>query len=163
MPPVQAVAIYTIFGKSKEQLQITDAKLLIFWYSRLMDKDISRKLVDCILKYSEVQLFMLFGSRARAEANETSDWDFGYVATREFDSTALYSDLILLLSTEKVDLVNLSRVNGLLRFRAARDGKVVFERTKGEYEKFWLQAVHFWCDAGPIIRAEYEALLRRIA
>jgi predicted nucleotidyltransferase len=128
-----------------------------------MDKDVANKIICCAKKYPEIELIMLFGSQARGEAEESSDWDLGYIAAKNFDSTALYTDLILALRTDKVDLVNLSKANGLLRYRVTKDGKAVYEKRDGEYEKFWLQAVDFWCDAGPIIRAEYEALLRRIA
>lgn len=127
-----------------------------------MDKDTTQKLADIIKKYPELQLLMLFGSRARQDAQENSDWDFGFLASKNFDSLSFYSDLSLLLRTDKLDLVDLSRANGLLRFRAARDGIALYQKTNQEYEKFWLQAVNFWCDAGPIIRTEYEALLRRL-
>ena len=127
-----------------------------------MDKYLSKSILDCIEKYPELQLLLLIGSRARGEETAQSDWDFGFIATQGFDSTPFYTDLVLLLKTDKVDLVDLSRANGLLRFRASRDGVLLFEKTRGEYEKFWLQAVHFWCDAGPLIRAEYDAILRSL-
>jgi predicted nucleotidyltransferase len=110
-------------------------------------------------RYPSLQLVLLFGSRARGDAQASSDWDFGYIANSHFDPLAFYSELVLQLGTENVDLVDLQRANGLLRFRAAQDGKVIFEKTDGVYEKFWLQAVHFWCDAGPLLRREYDALL----
>jgi len=112
-------------------------------------------------RYPSLKLLLLFGSRARNDATESSDWDFGYIADRDFDSVPLLTDLVLHFGTDRVDLVDLTRANGLLRFRAAQDGKVLFEKESGAYEKFWLQAVHFWCDAGPIIEREYEALLKR--
>lgn len=109
-----------------------------------------------------LELVLLFGSRARGDAQVSSDWDFGYIANLDFDSLAFYSELILLLGTEKVDFVDLKRANGLLRFRAAQDGRIVFEKTPGEYEKFALQAVNFWCDAGPLLRYEYAKLLENL-
>ncbi len=128
-----------------------------------MDKDLALNIVECVQKYPKIELFMLFGSRARSDANQHSDWDFGYVAKSDFDPIELHTELILLLGTDHVDLVNLSRANGQLRYRVAKDGKKLYEKQKGAYETFWVQAVDFWCDAGPIIRAEYEALFRRIA
>ena len=122
--------------------------------------DISLKKITA--HYPELQLLLLFGSRARGRADTSSDWDFGYIASPDFDSLAFYSELVLHLGTEKVDFVNLKVANGLLRFRAAQDGKVIFEKIPGEYEKFWLQAVHFWCDAGPMLRREYDALLESL-
>lgn len=127
-----------------------------------MDKKIIQKIVTIAKKYPELELLILFGSRARGQAHENSDWDFGYCASQKFDSISLNTDLVYLLGTDKVDLVDLSRASGLLRFRAASDGVSIYQKTNYEYEKFWLQAVNFWCDAGPIIRKEYDALLKRL-
>jgi predicted nucleotidyltransferase len=128
-----------------------------------MDEITKQQIIECCQKYPEVDLFMLFGSRARGDNKAESDWDFGYVAKKNCDLIALYTELTLLLKTDNIDFVDLSKASGLLRYRVAQDGKPLYVRKAGEYEKFWLQAVHFWCDAGPIIRAEYEALLRRMA
>lgn len=106
-----------------------------------------------------LELLVLFGSRARGEAGPRSDWDLGYLAGEGFDPAALEAELFSTLRTDRVDLVSLRRSNGLLRFRAARDGVVLFEREKGGFEGFWMEAVSFWCDAGPILRSEYRALL----
>ncbi|MBS0655189.1 MAG: hypothetical protein JSR46_05390 [Verrucomicrobia bacterium] len=127
-----------------------------------MDRSSIEEIVTLIKKYPQIQLFMLFGSRARGDVGVRSDWDFAYNAKGSFDQLALLTELTLLLKTDNVDLVNLSKASGLLRFRAAKDGTVLYQKD-GEYEKFWLQAALFWCDAGPIIRAEYDALLRRLA
>ncbi len=112
--------------------------------------------------HPKLRLLVLFGSRARGDARESSDWDFGYIGERDFDEMALYTEIVLALGRDTVDLVDLSRANGLLRYRAAQDGKLIFEKKKGEYEAFWLQAVHFWCDAGLQIRQEYESLLENL-
>lgn len=118
------------------------------------------EILEIVKKYNGIRLLILFGSRARNEMTADSDWDFAYVGDPLFDSDAFYLDLVLLLRTEKIDLVNLAKANGLLRFRIARDG-VLFYQTAEEYERFWCDAVHFWCDAGPLIRVEYEGFLQR--
>lgn len=113
-------------------------------------------------KYRELKLLLLFGSQARGDALETSDWDFGYIAEPGFDSLAFYNDLVLILKTDRIDLVDLSRAGGLLRYRAARDGLVLLESRKGEFEKFCFQAVDFWCEMGSIIQKEYDNLLESL-
>ena len=96
---------------------------------------------------------VLFGSRARGEAAATSDWDFGYLADREFDPAAFLAAIVYELGTEEVDLVDLSTASGLLRFRAARDGRLLWgdERL---IEHFRLEAASFWCDAEPAFCAD---------
>ncbi len=105
---------------------------------------------------------MLFGSRARGEAGPGSDWDLGYVAGDGFDPDTLLADLITRLNTERVDLVDLERANGLLRYRAAAEGRPLHERTPGEFERFWFDAVSFWFDAEPILLTGYDEVLERI-
>ncbi|MFI5343505.1 MAG: nucleotidyltransferase domain-containing protein, partial [Chlamydiales bacterium] len=124
--------------------------------------NIAFTLNETAARYDDLRLLLLFGSRSRNQAGTDSDWDFGYIANQEFDSGPLYTDIVLKLKTEKIDLVDLSHANGLLRFRAAQDGYLIYETPSGEYEKFWTAAVHFWCDAGPLIRAEYEVILERL-
>jgi predicted nucleotidyltransferase len=109
-----------------------------------------------------LELLVLFGSRARGDARTESDWDFAYLAGPRFEPEAFLARLVTALRTERVDVADLDRAGALLRFRAARHGKVVHERTPGIFARFWLAAVHFWCDAGPGITAAYEANLARL-
>jgi len=111
-------------------------------------------------------MLVLFGSRARHDARPSSDWDFAYTATggdATVDADQLLAHLNLSLGTDHVDLVNLARAGGLLRFRAARDGVVIYERVPGSFRSFWLEAVDFWCDARPILEPAYEAVLARLS
>lgn len=120
------------------------------------------KLAEQLKKYPSLKLLLLFGSRAREDALENSDWDFGYIAEKGFDPADLYTDLTLLLKTDKVDLVDLSRASGLLRFRAAKNNILLFDCSSREYDKFWQQAVYFWCDVSELLRREYDAILRSL-
>jgi predicted nucleotidyltransferase len=106
-------------------------------------------------------LLILFGSRARGDNQPASDWDFGYIASHEFDPDRLLGVLVDSLKSDRVDLVDLSRAGGQLRYRAAGDGKVIVERD-GEFARFWFEAVSFWCDMGPLIRRGYDAVLAEL-
>lgn len=110
-------------------------------------------------RHDELLVLVLFGSRARGEAHEHSDWDFGYLAGDRFRPEVLFRELNELLHTDRIDLVDLRRSGGLLRFRAARDGVPLFERRTGDFDRFALDAVSFWCDAAPVIDRAYRALL----
>jgi hypothetical protein len=61
-----------------------------------------------------------------------------------------------------VDVLDLSRARGLVRYRVARDGVLCFERTPGAFETFCYAAVLFWLDAQHVIRPAYEAVLREL-
>lgn len=111
---------------------------------------------------SGLHLLLLFGSRARGDASTRSDWDFGYLASAELDLPALLASIVTALDTDRVDLVDLERASGLLRFRAAREGDVIFEASGGLADRFRLDAATFWCDADPVLRREYERLLAEL-
>ena len=119
--------------------------------------------VELARKTPGLDLLVLFGSRARGDAHHGSDWDFGYLAGPELDFYGLLARLVLLLGTDRIDLVNLNRTNGLLRFRVAAEGQALFESSDGIFESFAFEAISYWCDMGPIIRQGYEAILQGLA
>lgn len=115
-------------------------------------------------RHPQIELIVLFGSRARGEGRPDSDWDLAYSTRTPLDSLSLHADLVDALQTDDVDAVDLSRASALLRYRVARDGVLLFERAPGTFARFWLSAVDFWCDVAPMVRAAqadlFEALER---
>jgi predicted nucleotidyltransferase len=112
--------------------------------------------------HSKLRLLVLFGSRARGDARERSDWDLGYLADEGFDPDALALDLVTALGTDRIDLVDLARAGAQIRFRAAGDGRVLYEADVGLFNGFWLEAVDFWCDVEPLLRGGYDQVLARL-
>lgn len=112
--------------------------------------------------YPGLHLLVLFGSRARGDAGSLADWDFGYLAGPEFDPDRLLADLGGALAADRIDLVDLARAGGQLRYRAARDGRVLYEAQAGEFGRFWTEAVSFWCDAAPVLERAYAGVLARL-
>lgn len=126
-----------------------------------LDTRLVRLLADA--RYPGLRLLILFGSRARGDAGEQADWDFGYLGDPHFDQDHLLADVTHVLDANGVDLVDLARAGGQLRYRAARDGRVVFEARPGEFARFWIDAVTFWCDAAPVLGPAYAGVLDRLA
>jgi predicted nucleotidyltransferase len=106
-------------------------------------------------------LLILFGSRARGDASDWSDWDFAYLGEPPtvIDRAALSGTLTDVLSTDRVDVVDLQRTTALLRFRAARDGVPVFERSPGLFLRFQEEASLSWCDMEGVLRRAYGRVL----
>lgn len=107
-------------------------------------------------------LLLVFGSRARGDAHPASDWDLGYLADPGFDPDAFLAHLVPMLGVERIDLVDLRRASGQLRYRAAADAIVAYARDETTFQQFWFEAVAFWCDAGPVLRPAYAAVLDRL-
>ena len=113
-------------------------------------------------RHPDLRLLVLFGSRARGDAREESDWDLGYLAGPGLDADALLLDAVSALGTDRVDLVDLGRAGAQIRFRAARDGQVLHEVHPGVSAAFWREAVGFWCDVEPLLREGYAEALARL-
>lgn len=126
----------------------------------VLDPDQRRRLRDLAARHPPIQLLLLFGSRAEGATHRDSDWDFGFLSRGAFDVGGLAADLGRALGTDAIDLVDLSRAGGLLRYRAAERSSVVHEAEPGAFARFWMEAVGFWCDAEPILRRGYETVLR---
>lgn len=106
-----------------------------------------------------LELLVLHGSRGRGEERPESDWDLAFLGEPTFAPDAFLAELVLALRTDRVDLANLGTAGGLFRYRVARDGEPLFEAREGAFADFWMQAVSFWCDAEPILRPAYDAIL----
>jgi predicted nucleotidyltransferase len=114
-------------------------------------------------RQSGLRLLVLYGSRARGDAHARSDWDLAYRAAADFDPDALLAALAEVLNADRIDLVDLDRAGALLRFQAARDGVLIYEREMRTFERFWLDAVDTWCDMAPVLEPAYTRLLRAVA
>jgi predicted nucleotidyltransferase len=109
-----------------------------------------------------LEWLVLFGSRARGDAGLHSDWDFGFVGTAGLDVAGLHARLSQSVGSDAIDLVDLDRASGLLRYRAARDGLLIVEAHAGLFDRFRFDAVQFWCDAAPILDRGYAGVLERL-
>lgn len=106
-----------------------------------------------------VLLAVLHGSRARGEAGPRSDWDVAVQVGRSSDIAAVAARIAEVVGTDAVDVVDLERTSALLRYRAARDGVLLYEHGVGAFLDFRIAATLFWCDTGPVVRAAQERVL----
>lgn len=113
-------------------------------------------------RHPRLRFLILFGSRARGDAHETSDWDLGYLARAGIDADALLLDLVNALGTDRIDVIDLARAGAQIGFRAAADARVLYEAEPGLFGKYWVQAVDFWCDIEPLLRVGYADVLARL-
>ena len=135
-------------------------------YDDSMDRPLPRPALDAVASTARatvgLDLLILFGSRARGDARPGADWDFGYLAGETTDVPGLLAALVGALRTDRVDVVDLRRASGLLRYRAACDGVLVYEAPTDHFDRFRLQAVQFWCDNAPVFERGYDEILEAL-
>lgn len=126
-------------------------------------EDARQALPDALSDQPQLRILVVLGSRARGTHHERSDWDLGYLADEELDPLALREVVAATLGTDDLDLVDLDRASGLLRFQAASEARVIIENPPASWERFVLDATLFWCDAGPVIQRAYDAVLEDLS
>jgi predicted nucleotidyltransferase len=89
---------------------------------------------------------LLFGSSATGKAHRHSDIDLAFSFDRDIDILALTNDVIRLLHNDNVDVIDLRHVSPLLRFSAARNGRLLYERSQGEFNAFFSLAFRRYVD-----------------
>jgi len=107
-----------------------------------------RSKIPQVIEQSDcLKLLILFGSRAREEADFHSDWDFAVgfdqecLENHQVGSSAYYQvwgslQQALCLPDEQIDVIELHDSSPLLAHRIAEEGKILYESHSGEFEKF---------------------------
>ena len=94
-------------------------------------------LLNCI---SYLHLLILFGSRARGDHNEQSDWDFAVLYDRDRSHKILEIHRALSeayrIPEEQIDVVDLDRASELITHHIARDGQLIYEREAETFPDF---------------------------
>jgi len=105
-----------------------------------------------------LRLVLLFGSFASGKEYQESDIDLGFLFDRPIDILALTNRVIQLLRTDRVDVVDLSRANPLLKYSAIRQGKVLFEQTPGLFNIFQSLTFRIYIDTKKLRDAQEKAI-----
>ncbi len=106
----------------------------------------------------DLELLVLFGSRASGRATRRSDVDVAVRCRDLADLDRVYVALAPRFATERLDLVDLRRAGPLLAFQVARHGVLLFERPPGSFREFQSLASRCYCDTAKLRRAQQRAI-----
>jgi predicted nucleotidyltransferase len=117
-----------------------------------------------------LKLMILFGSRARGDHDEASDWDIAVLydekQRKEYEKggwdwlrgwSILQQELSL--PDDGIDVVDLGECSNILAHAIARDGKLIYEREPGGFEQFYQQALMSKAEL-KAFRAEQRAFVK---
>lgn len=113
--------------------------------------EIDRDRVREMAERFQLDLVLLFGSRAKGRARRHSDYDIAVLdashsLTHE-QQLKLAGEFTLLLRTDNIDLVFLRRAKPLLRYNAVRECVVLYEREPLLYRHYRWQVCKMWEDS----------------
>jgi uncharacterized protein (DUF433 family)/predicted nucleotidyltransferase len=135
---IQACLVY-----ARQLVQREQAKR---WQPRSLD-DLQSAIPQILEQAPYIKLLVLFGSRARGDHNEKSDWDFAFLCDEElrkhyekggWDAYRTWRILqdAYHLGDDQIDVVDLKGCSDILAHSIARDGKVLYEQATGEFNRF---------------------------
>ena len=120
-------------------------------------------------------MLVLFGSRATGKTYKNSDWDFATLYSEEFRNILITEPFAWLevptiisqfleIPDTNVDVVELSSCSPILAHFVARDGKLLYEKELGEFDRFQQRALKSDLEMNEIckaLRKKIEAGLQR--
>lgn len=119
--------------------------------------EIKEKLTP-LFKEEGLQLVLLFGSVASGKMYKQSDIDLGFLYDGSVDILDLTNKVIRLLHNDRVDVIDLRYASPLLKFSAARQGKLLYERSPGLFNSFYSLAFRRYIDTRKIREAQGNAI-----
>jgi predicted nucleotidyltransferase len=105
-------------------------------------------------------LIVVFGSTVTELRGPESDLDLAFLADAALDLVAATTDIIRVLHTDRVDVVDLRRASPLLAMEVARHGRLIYERESGMHLEFISLAVRRYIDNKKLRDAQKDAIHR---
>lgn len=107
-----------------------------------------------------LKLLALFGSRAKGTATAKSDWDLAFLAKPNpigWAELELQESIaqILEISSDQIDLVNLTHCSPVLGYVVAKEGKVLYESEPNQFIYFQMKAWKIYADTAKL--RQYQA------
>jgi len=110
-------------------------------------EELANSIPDILEQAPYLTLLVLFGSRARGDADASSDWDFAFLCDEEqrkkyekggWDSFRLWGILqnAYNLLDDQIDVVEIKDCSELMAHYIAKEGKVLYEKEPGTFEAY---------------------------
>ncbi len=132
--------------------------------------DLADKITPLAEQLPNLQMLILFGSRARGEHRPDSDWDLGISydeANRQTHIKEISNDYLTSLSIlselfeinrDLIDLIELDRCSPLTKYQVARDGKLIYEKNTGDFLKFRVRAWKEYADTAKFRKIQKDSI-----
>jgi len=105
-----------------------------------------------------LQFVLLFGSIVQRNMHKRSDIDLAFLFHGPVDILALTNKVSGLLRSDRIDVVDLRRASPLLKFSAAKEGRLLYERSPGLFNAFRSLAFRRYVDVKKLRDAREKAV-----
>lgn len=111
-----------------------------------------------LFKEDGLQFVLLFGSAGQKKMHKKSDIDLAFYFDKPVDIVDLTNEVVRLLRTDNVDVVDLSRASPLLKFAAVKTGRLLYEKTPGLFNAFCSLAFRMYADTKKLRDAQARTI-----
>ncbi len=130
----------------------------------MKDKLIKRSISEIAHKYT-IDFLVYFGSYQTKYYTSDSDIDIAFLSSKTIDNekkVSLLEDLILYHRKSEIDLVDLRTAEPLLRYEIAKEGKVLYEKESGLFDKYSLFYIKRYYELKPLIDERTKNIGKKI-
>lgn len=120
-----------------------------------------KQTIESIAEKYDIDLFVLFGSRAIGRATAMSDTDIAYRSRTPLlldREACLILDLSAVFGDENIDLVNITAAPPLLRYAIFKDGMPLYEKEPLAFASYAAYAFKLYVEAQPLFRYQLHYL-----
>ena len=111
-----------------------------------------------LLKDEDLKLVLVFGSIVSDRVHKKSDIDLAFLYDRPVDILTLTNRVIRHIHTDYVDVIDLKHASPLLRFFAAKNGRILYERSPGVFNEFYSLAFRMYVDTKKLRDAQAKRI-----
>jgi len=111
-----------------------------------------------LLKDEDLKLVLVFGSIVSDRVHKKSDIDLAFLYDRPVDILTLTNRVIRHIHTDNVDVIDLKHASPLLRFFAAKNGRILYERSPGVFNEFYSLAFRMYVDTKKLRDAQAKRI-----
>ncbi|MGF7184932.1 putative nucleotidyltransferase [Desulfitispora alkaliphila] len=128
-------------------------------------------LIKQIAEKYQLELLILIGSYGTDDFKSgESDIDIAYLTENPLsvnDKLAFLNDISQFYQYSKIDLIDLQKAAGLLKYKVAIEGRPIYEQYAGQFDRYYLYCLRYYYDTEKFrkLRSKYleeqlEALRR---
>ena len=136
---------------------------LSYWGVKMngLEQDLMHNL-QRFFKSRHVELAYLFGSRARGKVSFLSDYDFAILAPDGGfeEHYRFFHDLSTIMNSSRVDVVMLKDAPVELRYRAIKEGILLYQKNRYIKVEFEGDTLSRYFDFLPVLRAQRKEILK---
>lgn len=125
----------------------------------------AQNVITAIARCYNLKLLVYFGSYLTEWYRKDSDIDVAFLADQPLtigEKMELQKELIIAHRKSEIDLVDLQIAETVLRYAVATDGKILFEREEGMFERYALFYIKQFYEMRPYIQEEMRQLAKEI-